>query len=163
MTYACRSGYHVARIGGPVDDYVETVVLGYLRDRTDAHLRLVDGKKIDVGALHTKRAALQARLDDLAAMFAEAAIDGSQLRRGTSGLRTQIVGVDSVLADAARTSPVANLLADGRDKIDERWQASTPDIKGKIIDELMTVTVLPSPRGRRVFNPELIRIDWKTA
>ena len=162
MTYVCRPTAHVARIGAPLDDYIEMVVLGYLHDKTDAHLRLADGKKIDMGALHTKRAALQARLDDLAAMFAEGAIDGSQLRRGTSELRTQIAGVDSVLADAARTSPVANLLADGRDKIDERWQASTPDIKGKIIDELMTVTVMSAPRGVKVFNPELIDIDWKT-
>ena len=39
MTYACRSGYHLARVGAPLDDYVEMVVLKYLRG-TDIHLLL---------------------------------------------------------------------------------------------------------------------------
>lgn len=72
MTYICKPTAHVAQIDAPLDAYIEMVVLGYLRDRTDAHLRPADGEKIDVGALHTKRAALQARLDELAAMFARA-------------------------------------------------------------------------------------------
>jgi site-specific DNA recombinase len=130
------------------------------KDKTDANVRLADGKKVDVGALHTRRAALQARLDDLAAMFAEGAIDASQLRRGTSELRVQIAGVDSVLAEATRTSPVAKLLTEGPDNVEKHWAWSSPDLKGKIIDELMTVTVMPAPRGVKVFNPELIRIDW---
>lgn len=84
------------------------------------------------------------------------------MRRGTGDLRTQIAGVDSVLADAARTSPVAGLLADGRDNVKEHWERLSADMRGKIVDELMTVTVMPAPRGVKVFNPELIRIDWKT-
>ena len=163
MTYICKPTAHIARIGAPLDEYIEKVVLDYLHNKTDVNLRLNDGSKVDVDVLHTKRAALQARLDELAGLFAEGAIDGSQLRRGTSDLRCQIAGVDSVLADAARTSPVANLLADGHNKVKERWGAASPDIKGKIVDELMVVTVMPAPRGVKTFNPELIRIEWKTA
>jgi hypothetical protein len=41
----------------------------------------------------------------------------------------------------------------------------TPDVRGKVIDALMTVTVLPGARGRKAggayFDPALVQIDWK--
>ena len=106
--YECKTNQCVVRIGGPLDEYIETLVLNKLGE-SDIHTR-IGGTDVDMTELHSRRAALQARLDDLAAMFAEGAIDGSQLRRGTSELRAQLAGVDSVLADMARTSPVAGLL-----------------------------------------------------
>ena len=147
MTYMCRRNFHLARLGAPLDEYVEIVVLKALRG-TDIHLLLQDGRKVDVGGLQTRRAALQARADDLAAMFAEGAIDGSQLRRGTSELRAQLAGIDNQLAELARRNPVADLLAPG-EAVEKRWAALSPDMRGKVINELMTVTVLPTPRGVR--------------
>jgi site-specific DNA recombinase len=171
ITYMCRRNFHLARLGAPLDAYVEMVVLKYLRG-TDIHLLLQDGRKVDVGGLQTQRAALQARADDLAAMFAEGAIDGSQLRRGTSELRTQLAGIDNQLAELARRNPVADLLDTG-EAIEKRWAALSADMRGKIVNELMTVTVLPTPRGVkgvtidrdtgvRIINPQFVRIDWKS-
>jgi DNA invertase Pin-like site-specific DNA recombinase len=157
--YECAQGQHVARVGAQLDEYVEMVVLRRLGE-SDIHILFAQGSGIDVGELHTRRAALAARLDELAAMFAEGAIDGSQLRRGTSELRAQLAGVDSVLAEAARTSPAARLLKDGADNLAEHWRNTSADIKGKITDELMTVTVMPAPRGRG-FDPDYVRIEWK--
>lgn len=131
----------------------------------DVNLILHGSDGVDLAALRAKRAALQARLDELAAMFAEGAIDGSQLRRGTSELRVQIASVDGVLADVTRVSPVADLIRDGhgRDRLQQRWDRLTPDIRGKVIEELMTVTVLPAPRGINGFHPEYVAIDWKAS
>ena len=157
--YECRNGQHVVRIGAPLDDFIETVVLGIL-SRTDIRNRLSDRTDIDVDGLHTQRASLASRLDELAAMFAEGAIDASQLRRGTSDLRTQLAGVDSVLAELARTSPAANLLKDGPDKLLEHWQDASADIRGKVISELMVVRVMPAPKGRR-FDPAYVTIEPK--
>jgi len=161
MTYVCRPTSHVARLGAPLDEYVETLVLRYLSEpETRQRLTvLLDGNTVDVDGLHTRRAALQARLDDLAAMFAEAAIDGSQLRCGTSDLRTQLAGVDQVLADLSRKSPVADLIAAG-DQLEKHWAALSADMRGKVVSELMTVTVQPGRRGAREFNYDLISIDW---
>jgi site-specific DNA recombinase len=143
--YECRkSNAHVVVSGVPLDELVEMAVLKLLSD-SDIHRRLGDDT-VDVGALHTRRAALQARLNELAAMFAEGAIDGPQLRRGTSELRTQLAGVDSVLAELARTSPTAKLLADGGDRLAEQWADASPDVRGKIVDELLVVTVNKSVR-----------------
>jgi len=46
------------------------------------------------------------------------------------------------------------------------WTATSPDARGKITQELMAVTVLPSARGRKpggeYFDPASIKISWKT-
>ena len=62
MTYACRPTSHVARLGAPLDEYVSSLVLGYLSN-TETRQRLtvlLDGNTVDVDGLHTRRAALQA-------------------------------------------------------------------------------------------------------
>jgi hypothetical protein len=58
-----------------------------------------------LGVLRTKRAALQAKLNDLAADVRV----GSQLRRGSADLHEQLAGIDKVLADAVSTSPAARI------------------------------------------------------
>jgi hypothetical protein len=159
--YECReSNSHVVITGQPVDDLVEAVVLKLLGD-SDIHRRIGTVNNVDTEALYAQRSALQARLDELAAMFAEGAIDGSQLRTGTAQLRTQLAGVDSVLSDLARTSPVAKLL-EANEKLEEAWAASAADIKGKIIDELMVVTVDKATRKGPGLDPNRIRIEPKT-
>lgn len=158
--YVCRDHAHVLRAGEPVDAYVQALVLAYL-SRPDAKLVLDDGRNVDVAALQTQRAGVQARLDELASLFADGAIDGSQLRRGSTELRSRLAVLDSELAGLARTNPVADLLGAG-DRLTEKWAALSKDLQGKVVSELMTVTILPAPRGRRAFDPEYIRIDWKT-
>ena len=171
--YSCRtsSGAHVGRLAAPLDDFVTAIVLELL-SRNDIASLLSPRQQFDITELHSRRAALQARLDELARMFAHAQIDASQLLSGTEDLRAQIAGVDSVLADAAATSPAVQLLDGDPDELETRWHTCTPDIKGKIVDELMAVTVLPTPpgvkgvttdrdTGTRTINPEYVRIDWK--
>lgn len=157
--YQCKAYQHVTRRGEALDQYVEMLVLERLRT-TDVRLLVSQDESVNVGELHAKRAGLQARLDELAALFAEGAIDGSQLRRGTNELRAQLAGVDAALAELARRSPIADLVSD-REALDERWAALSPDLQGKVVAELMTVTVLPAPRGSKGFRPEYVQIDWR--
>lgn len=148
VVYACRPSSHVARVGPPLDAYVEAALLNYLRG-TNIHVLLDDGNKVDIGKLQNERTGLHAQLDELADMYAEGTIDGSQLRRGTSKLRTKLARVDNLLAELAHTNPVAELLKDGPDMLQERWDALSPDLKGKAIQRVMTVTVQRAPRGIR--------------
>jgi site-specific DNA recombinase len=155
MVYACRPTAHVARVGAPLDQLIESVALKVLSG-SDIHRRLGTTDVLDVSSLHTDRAALQARLDELAAMFAAGHIDASQLRRGTTDLRTQLTDINKTLADLARTSPASKLLAEGGE-LNTRWAALSVDLRGKIVDELMTVRVMPAPRGSR-FSPEFVEV-----
>ncbi len=148
-TYRCTAAAHLSRSQPELDAYVAAVALEYLRRGEALVAKLGDGGTvIDVDELRTRRAALQGRLDELAGLFAEGAIDASQLKRGTAELRAKVAEIDTVLADLARTSPLAALTADGPELIESRWAAASPDMRGKIIDELFTVVVNPSPRGR---------------
>lgn len=158
--YACRDHAHLLRTGKPLDDFVTGVVVGRL-SRKDAHLLLED-KRIDLSALQIKRNGLQARLDELAEAFAEGNIDMSQMTKGTASLRTKLAAIDSQLAEAVRTDPVAGLIAD-RKQVQARWDECSPAIRGQIVDALVTVTVLPIPSDRKGpgFNPEFVRIEWK--
>jgi site-specific DNA recombinase len=161
--YACRVRTHVARLGAPVDALVTAVVLGLLR-RDDIGSKLMNREGFDVTVAHARRVGLQSRLEELGAMFGRGEIDSGQLRAGSAELRARIAELDRMLAEATATSPAVHLLDGDSDDVDERWAALPPDTKGKVIDQLMIVTVKPTPRGVRgvdrdgVVNPEYLDI-----
>lgn len=161
-TYKCSGGAHLGRVAEPLDEYITELVIARL-SRPDAALAL-GGPVVDAAALQTQRVGVQARLDELAAMFADGAIDGSQLRRGSEVLRDQLAELDAQLAEARAASTLANLVL-AEDDIRNVWDGLSVDVKAKVVDVLMTVTILPSGRGRQqgggYFNPEYIQIDWK--
>ena len=75
-------------------------------------------------------------------------IDGPQLKRGSTELRAALGNVDAPLAAARASSAVANLVLAG-DDLRPTWAASLPNVRGKVINALMTVTVLAGARGRK--------------
>ncbi len=162
MMYGCKPHKHVGRLAAPLDALVETTVLTLLR-RDDIMSRLAPREGFDTAVMHARREALQSLMDELAAMFTRGEIDGSQLRSGTAEHRGRVGEIDRILADAAATSPAVQLLDGDLDDLDERWEALPPDMKGKIVDEIMTVTVLPTPRGiKGVDRDGVINLDYVT-
>lgn len=148
-TYRCTAATHLSRAQGELDAYVEHVALEYLRRGERLAEKLAeDGNPIDLNEMRARRIALQARADDLAAAFADGEIDRSQLKRGSADLRAKIAEIDTTLAGLTRTSPLAAMAADGPDEIEQRWAEASPDMRGKVIDELFTVVVHPAPKGR---------------
>jgi site-specific DNA recombinase len=159
--YACTKEAHLSRTQPELDAYVEAVVLADLRNDTRLHAILADkDAAVNVDELRTRRAALVAQKDDLATLFTEGVLDGPAVRRESAKLSARVSGIDTALAEQARRNPVAELLKDGSETLETRWAALSPDLKGKIIDEVCTVTVNPSPRGR-YFRRECIDIVWK--
>jgi site-specific DNA recombinase len=161
--YACTAAAHLSRTQLELDAYVEAVVLTYLTGEPRLHTMLADKHdQVNVDELRTRRAALAAQKDELATLFTEGVLDGPAVRRESGKLSAKIAGIDTALADAARRNPVVDLVADGPAMVERRWAALSPDLKGKIIDEIFTVTVNPSPRGR-YFRPEYIDITPRKA
>ena len=160
--YVCSASAHLHRIGQPLDDYVSAVVLSRL-GQDDAAI-VLGTAGTDVGALQRNRDGLQGRLDELASMFAEGTVDGTQLKRGTAVLRDKLAAADAQVTQARSTSALADLVLSG-DDLAHTWHATSADVRGRIIDALMTVTVLKAPRGRQpdgaYFNPGYIRLEWK--
>lgn len=164
-TYTCSASKHLARDIEHLDAYVDEIVIARL-SQPDAAIALGGADIDNVAPLHTRRDGIRARLDELSALFADGSIDGPQLKRGTAELRAQLESIESELASARSASAVANLVLAG-DDLRATWHASPPDVRGKVINALMTVTVLPDAgRGRRpgggYFDPASIEIRWKT-
>ena len=115
-------------------------------------------RAVDLGPLRIRRAALQARLDDLAAIVA-GDIEGSQLRRGSGDLCTQIAGIDTALAEAAYTSPLTALAlaVDEDTTLEDHWAAASADI-GQGDRRIDGAWWCIPPRGARRFVPDLIGI-----
>jgi DNA invertase Pin-like site-specific DNA recombinase len=162
-TYTCSAAKHLARDVEYVDAYINEVVIARL-SQPDAAIVLGGSTGDEVGTLYSKREGLRARLDELSALFAEGSIDGQQLKRGSAELQTQLKRVEAELVASRSSSAVANMFLAG-DDLRATWEASPPDVRGKVIDALMTVTVLPTGSGRRpggaYFDPASIEIRWK--
>lgn len=159
--YRCSAAPHLSRTQPELDNYVQRVALEYMRNAENLHRILAaTSPGVDPNELRARRAALQAQKDELATLFTDGVLDGPAVRRESAKLQAKIGAVDTALADLARRNPAADLLAEGVDKLEQRWEAATPDMKGKVLDELFTVVVNRSPHGR-YFRPECIDIRWK--
>lgn len=163
--YRCADG-HVSRNLAEVDGYVNAVVVERLR-QPDA--REVLAPKPDAGEserLHEQAMALRSRLDELATLFADGAIDAQQLARGSAKLNTDLDLVRGRIASAMTGSAGVGIV-DAPDP-GAAWLEAPLDRRRAVLDALLTVTLLPGrgrppgwQPGQSYFNPELVRIEWK--
>ena len=162
--YRCVDKPHLSQRKEALDDFVSAVVVERLTQPDAAEVFAADSEDVDTWALQVERDGLQARKDELASLFAAGSIDGSQLRRGSDELQEKISRLDARLAAARQSSPVADLVLS--DDVRERWDSMSPDIRNKVIDALMTVTVLPVGSGQKARGGGLIvdriQIGWRT-
>ncbi|MGW5920776.1 recombinase family protein [Nocardia fluminea] len=164
---------HVSRNAGQVDDLVEQTIVARL-ERPDALAQLTAGQGQaggDVTAMRLEQAALRQRLDSLAEMFAAGEVDGRQLATASASLKAKVAEIDSALASLGMRSPLAEL--EGKPDIRAAWFGTKEDrsdglslgTRRAILETLLTVTVLPAPKGRRVsgayFDPEFVGLEWK--
>jgi DNA invertase Pin-like site-specific DNA recombinase len=173
--YRCRTGKHVTRVAAPVDEHVTNLVLVRL-SRPDARAVLLPparptDKREDLAATANT---LRGKLDGLAADFAADLITRQQLHDITALTRKRLETVEAQMEAQAQQSVLASLPL-GTAKVADEWPGYHLDKQRAILDALMTVTILPSKRGRPAgfhvpkegekpssyFRPETVRIDWK--
>jgi site-specific DNA recombinase len=155
--YVCRDRAHLARVGGPVDDYVTATVLERMTQPDAADLLASQG--VDIAELSVKREALQRKLDGLTNMFNNDDIDAEQFAKSSRDTRSKLAVIDKQLADATRTSPAAALVAAGEGAW-ELWQSMSPTQRAQAVDEVAVVTIKPAPRGSK-FNAEYVDVTWR--
>src|SRR5699024_5177730 len=130
-TYICSVSRHLGRDVGHLDNYIDDLVIGRL-SMPDARITL-GGADVEAAAgVQRRRDGLCARLDELSALFADGSIDGPQLKRGTAELRDQLKKAEAELAAARASSALADFILAG-DDLRAKWEASPPEIRGKII------------------------------
>ena len=152
-----RAG-HASRKMAPLDELVCKYVLRYL-NRTDIRDRLKNGDGPDRGVLLGQRDALVKAQGELGAARAAGEISMNAFKAADASYTAQIDTLDRVLAEAKVSTPAAELVKDDPDddELLKRWNAAPPDIKGKVIGQLMVVRVNKTGMGKR-FDPSKIDI-----
>lgn len=154
-SYGCEDCHKLTRKMEAVDGVVESVIVARL-EREGAALEFT----ADPSALSSAtdaREALTARLDLAADEYAEGTITARQLARITERVKPELEEAERRLRQLQASNPVNGMTGPGAAKA---WSAASLERKRAVLDELMTVTVLPSGPGVR-FSPEQVRITWK--
>lgn len=185
--YRCTASAHLIRTAAPVDDFVERVIIARLC-KPDARSAfqapepsMADGPDLD--ALTARHATLNARLNALAAVFADSE-DGDpvEYREAARRIKEKIAAVETQIADAVSAAAAASepgplddvdlpeLVrrheADPDDGLNW-WRETYPlERRRKILGVLAVVTLRPGRRGRPLgvlpggVDPQSVQIDW---
>ena len=170
--YVCKEAAHLWRRQDTLDAYIDTLVIDRLTTE-DAHPTFDKSDDVgDVPAPGGERDGLPNRLEALAQIFAAGEVNAHPPKARTTQVRYDLAArIDAALTvqtqwDRLAKSLGADDLRTRWEKIDAddlrtRWGKISADRRGTVIAQLMTVTILPSPRGRQGFDPAFVRIDWK--
>ncbi|MBJ8348584.1 recombinase family protein [Antrihabitans sp. YC2-6] len=161
--YRCRN-LHLSREVAHVDANIAALVVERL-GREDFGLILArNDVEIDVVGLQAERDSLVEQKRAAAAAFADRDMgwDFEQIKIINQRLNAKINNIDEQLVKARTVSPTADLLLQG-DDLAEAWSKASPTVQGKIIAELMDVTLLAVPASERnqPFNFDYVQITWK--
>jgi DNA invertase Pin-like site-specific DNA recombinase len=145
-----RPGPHVAVKRDKVDEHISMAVIGALAGPDAIHL-LTPHVEGDVTALIEEEAVLRNRLSRLGGLFAEGQISEADLVGGRERGEVRLAEIAGQLAELGRESVLAPLVTAG--DVAVAWEGLGLDLRRAVVDALMTVTLYPSGRGARTFDP----------
>lgn len=157
--YKCPQN-HVRRQGEALDKFIDDLVIGRVSMPDAVAMVKRHADEVDVAALQVERQGLMARSRQVATLLGRGVMDGAQFETANAEIQTLMDAVDAQLAAARQRSPLMDLLLAGDDVV-EVWGSKSPDLRGKIIDELMTVEIRRSDKGLRRFDTSFIEVTWK--
>lgn len=156
--YRCNHG-HVSRSLMQVDAMVNSAIVARL-SAPDARETLSPPARpgLDRDGARSERLAVQSKIDGLAALFAEGVLDADGVRTQSAMLRQRLNELDALLSAPALT-PLMDLI-DAED-IDAAWSALDLPRRRIVVDGLMKVTIEPTGRRGKGFDPESVTIEKK--
>lgn len=165
-TYRChqatrngRPGPHATVRSEPIDWWIGEVVIERL-SRPDAAVLL---RKDDSGravVLRDEAQAIRSRLKSLGADHVQGKITLDDVRSGRAWGDARLAEINAELAELGRESALAPLLA--ADDARAAWGKLSIDRRRAVVAALMKVILHPAGRGTKVFNPESVKIEWRT-
>ena len=155
--YRCRSGAHVVRSQGPVDEYVTAVIAARLA------LPDVQGilKPVDVAAapLVDEVSRIRERLARNDSDYDAGYIDGPRYKAARDKGEADLRRAQEALAAAQATTEAAPVLT-APDPAKAFLGASLA-VRRAVVNLLVTVAISKAARGSTTFDPERVRIEWK--
>lgn len=159
-TYACSApGWHLARKKDPVDALVLDVLHAGLRDPA-LRPAFTTAPVNDGAARHALEAAQlkTARLQG----FYDAAASGEITPAALASIETTLLAeVEQHRADARRAELPTELQALGDLDVVTEWERLPLTTQRAIIRHYLSITILPWGKGRRVFDPASVAIEWR--
>ena len=152
-------GGHVARQAAVVEEFAERAVIARLSRPDAADLVAAPDSGVDVAGLRQEAAAIRASLEEMAADRALGHISRAQMLAGTGRGNVRLEQIAAELAEAARESVLAPLIA--AENAAGAWATLDLARKRAILRTLMTITLRSPGKGaRRGFDPATVQITW---
>ncbi|MFT3799456.1 recombinase family protein [Microbacterium sp.] len=155
--YVCVECHKVRRKQGDVDEFVTEVILRRLEQPDAAQLF----SRGDEGASKQARDAIEAidaKLATAADQFADDVLTGDQLRRITARLRKERAEHERTIAESMPARVPVDVVGP---LARQTWAGLHIDSRRAVIEALAVVVIEPQGSGRS-FDPDLIRIDWRS-
>lgn len=154
--YRCRSGRHVSRQSEQIDEYVEAMALGILKAPDAAELW--SAELPDATNLMAEADTLRRRRDDIALDYADGAMTREQFRAANTRIQDRLAELETRIASAGATSPLAIVAAED---VDKRWAELSTAQKRSIIAALMTPVIHLVGAGTRGFDTDSVTFKQK--
>jgi DNA invertase Pin-like site-specific DNA recombinase len=156
LSYTCPACFRVSRRVRQVDAMVVVAVVDRLADPDLAQL-LTAARGSGVAVALAKVRELRNRLD----AFYDKASDGSLSPEALSRIEARLLPQIAVAERAAAVRPVPTCVSEaaGPDA-ERRWDAMSLTQRREIIRALVEIRILPTGRGRRIFDPTSVEVRW---
>ncbi len=166
-SYRCEHG-HLSRAATALDAYVVEHVTRRLAKPDAVSLVAPQHDRAHVDTLNLRAAELRTRIREAGDMWEEGEITRGELKQRRARLQSKLDDLTARLKQLTGTSAAADLA--GRQNAAELWKELPLGQRRAILAELVTVTVLPSRKGRPpgyvagsgqpYLDPDSVRIDW---
>jgi site-specific DNA recombinase len=154
--YRCRALAHLSRLADPVDRFVSDVIAARLA-RPDVADLLAASDDPAARRLHDETVSVRARLDALAADYADGMLTARQVQISTDRLNGKLAELEQQQARIGRRNALAAIVSK-RDPA-QAWRDADVSIRREVVDVLATVTLHRGKPGR--FDPNTVSIEWK--
>ena len=161
--YACATGRHCYRAVEDVDAVVEARVVRRLSRMTAAGVVRLDGNQDDeLAALTTEAEALDARLEDAAALYAAGTLSAAMLATTATAVEAERAGVAERLtvAQERQGRPLAVLEGMTGASAQAAWDGADLGRRRAVLELLCTVQLRGAATKRAPFDPEDVVVTW---
>ena len=159
--YRCPDGCLI-RSSHPIDALVCDIVRTRLAQPDLAELLLPAADAETLRVLNATIDAKVARIEQVEHDYDAGDIDGRRYRVATEKARAELAAARGQLARLTGGAGAAEEVLFGDDPA-ASFDAAPLMIRRSVIDLLMQVRVLSAPRGRKGFDPETVKIEWRMA
>jgi hypothetical protein len=157
--YVCHSRGHLTRLAEPIDELVTAVIEQRLAQPDVAETLTAEDPEL--AELHQQAAAVRARIRRIEADYGDGNISVRIMREQIDRQNAELAGIERRLAEHTRSSRLA-AVASASDPV-AAWRDLDVAARQAVVDALMRVVVLPGKPGRLPFDPETVRIEWRTS